>query len=366
MALFLRGDIWWYELRSRHDRIVKSTGFRRAERKKAQAVFDALRLARSQRPPRQAVESILDAIYGRMGNQEGIPLEALPAVFADWCRGKNRRIAENTKRNETAALTHLCAWASRRGIRCADGIDVATARAYASHLRAAGRTTKTIRNKLQILSHIWSAVGQLRPGIHNPWPAATPNADGKSIRREAFTPEQERAVLAAAEEIGHGWHLASVISRWTGLRYGDVARLEWTNIDLDERLISLTPSKTARHGVSVRIPIAAPLLAALAQTPQSRRIGFVLPEHAARYRISVDPPFAAVLARAKITGPYTFHSWRHTFRTRLAEAGVGEDAARRLGGWTSGEMAAHYDHASHAAELRAAIDRMEAARKLTD
>jgi integrase len=46
-------------------------------------------------------------------------------------------------------------------------------------------------------------------------------------------------------------------------------------------------------------------------------------------------PFKDVLAKAGIKeGGHTFHSWRHTFRTRLSEAGVSDDLAKRLGGWT--------------------------------
>ena len=75
--------------------------------------------------------------------------------------------------------------------------------------------------------------------------------------REAFSPEQESAVLSAAKVAGHGWWLASVVSRWTGLRYGDVARLDWKDVDLERRVIEVRPSKTRRHGVSVnrgRVP----------------------------------------------------------------------------------------------------------------
>ena len=41
--------------------------------------------------------------------------------------------------------------------------------------------------------------------------------------------------------------------------------------------------------------------------------------------------FAEVLNAAKLDGKgYTFHSWRHTFRTRLSEAGVSDDLARAV------------------------------------
>jgi integrase len=54
----------------------------------------------------------------------------------------------------------------------------------------------------------------------------------------------------------------------------------------------------------------------------------------------------------------TFHSWRLTFRTRLSEAGVSDDLAKRLGGWIEDATAARYDHAERIAELREAIEKV--------
>ena len=37
MAIFLRGNVWWMEWRAKGERVVRSTGFRVADRAKAQA-----------------------------------------------------------------------------------------------------------------------------------------------------------------------------------------------------------------------------------------------------------------------------------------------------------------------------------------
>ena len=68
--------------------------------------------------------------------------------------------------------------------------------------------------------------------------------------------------------------------------------------------------------------------------------------------------FSHILKQAKVdTEAPTFHSWRHTFRTRLSEAGVSDDLAKRLGGWTEDTTAARYDHAERVEELRAAVEK---------
>ena len=41
----------------------------------------------------------------------------------------------------------------------------------------------------------------------------------------------------------------------------------------------------------------------------------------------------------------------------MSEAGVSDDLAKRLGGWTEDTTAARYDHAERIAELRAAVEK---------
>ena len=67
----------------------------------------------------------------------------------------------------------------------------------------------------------------------------------------------------------------------------------------------------------------------------------------------------AVLKRAGVSDSVAildFHCWRHTFRTLLAAAGVPQDVAKKLGGWTQDATAARYDHDT--TQARAAIDRL--------
>jgi integrase len=57
--------------------------------------------------------------------------------------------------------------------------------------------------------------------------------------------------------------------------------------------------------------------------------------------------FTKVLAAAGVTASsneyLSFHCWRHTFRTRLAEKGVPKEIAQKLGGWTT-DLSELYNH----------------------
>ena len=68
--------------------------------------------------------------------------------------------------------------------------------------------------------------------------------------------------------------------------------------------------------------------------------------------------FADVLERAKIDRTRRFHDWRHTFASRLADAGVSTEIIKKMGGWTQDGTALRYQHSDRIAELRGAIDAM--------
>ncbi len=374
MALFLRGNVWWFEYRTRSVRHVKSTGFRKKDRAKAEAAWQAFRLGMGARPKRSAMESMLEAIYGDGGRDggEAFPLSSLWSVYEDWFRGKGRAVSRSTWTNRRNEAARFVEWAAGRGVADMDGATVGVAREYVRHLADEGRANKTVRNIVLGLSATWEAVGQLRPGLHNPWRAACPDADGAARRRSDFTEEQVAAILRAAESAGHDWRLASAVALYTGQRYGDVATLVWGDseaalrspslesgvVDFDRRTIVLDPGKTRRSsGVRVILPIAPKLMGELAGRDRPPG-GFVLPEHGVRYasRSRVSPPFSAVLAAAGVTGgQYTFHSFRHTANSRMAEAGVPSATRQMICGWTNAGMAKHYDHARHLAEMAEAV-----------
>ena len=354
MAIFLRGNVWWFEYRTRKVRVVKSTGFRKPDKAKAQAAYQAFRVGFGVKPQRSAMEKMLEAIYDDSAKEKGVPLASVWLVFEDWFKGKAKKVSVDTWRNYKNETARAVEWCVSRGCSDIGDVSVAVAREYVKHI-SPGRSNKTVRNIVMMLSTVWEAVGQISPGIHNPWKAACPDKDGSAIRRPDFTHEEADRVLEAAKSAGHDWYLASMIALYTGLRYGDIANLDWTCIDLDERILTTKPHKTKdTSGVSVTVPLADPLYAVL----KDGGTGFVLPEHALRYsaRSRLGVTFADVLAAAGLTKTHhTFHSWRHTANSRMAEAGIPSEIRQMLCGWTNDAMARHYDHAKHLKELFEAV-----------
>ena len=367
MSVYKHGRTWWFEYKRKKPamRVRKSTGFLITEKdgkKKAEEVFAAFKMGLAAAPKREAMLAILEAIYGIVKDESALPLDKLWAAFADWADVKGRKTDDAKGRRKKSRVESFVKWAKERKAASVGQVSVVLAREYVKILRYAGDSNKTIRNKVNDLSNVWEAVAQTNPGVHNPWKAVCPDDDGSSIRRAAFTDAQIADILAMAKRMGHGWHLASVIALYTGLRYGDIATLDWKDVDLNRRLIMLTPNKTRKSsGVVVTIPMADALYREMLEAAKKGTRGFVLPEHGLNYGSChhAAVPFSKVLEACGIKGDeYTFHSWRHTANSRMAEAGVPSAVRQMICGWTNDAMARHYDHATHMRELVDAVGKI--------
>ena len=368
MALFLRGRVWWYEIKTPTQRIVKSTKFKKEDKAKATSVYQAALLGVKVRPAKSVVEGMLDAIYAT--HRDRLRISAMWPLYEDWFHGKAKQVAVKTWRMRGYRMQQFAEYAEQHRMTFAEDVTVEAARVYIASLGDIANKTKRIR--AQELSSIWEACAEMVGALHNPWKAACPSDDGSATRRDIYTRDELARILEAAKKVGHHWYEVCMAAIWTGQRYGDYATMTWGRLeeaktrpvleyavaDIDERVIVLDPSKTRRHGTRIYLPIPDELAAALA--PIRGEDGcFCFPAHASHYLqpTQMHPPFGKVLSMAKIGGGYhDFHSFRHTFRSMLGEAGVADATANRFGGWKAPRMGAHYDHAAHLDEMRAAID----------
>ena len=379
MRLYKRYQTWWVEYRIDGRHVRKST--RLHDRAAAEAVLATMRLAKTKQSNAETIAGLLGSIYERVEKPAGTGLAAAWQIYRDTLTTAGLdKVAADTLRKRAGHLTAFQDWCKtdRPIVHEIQGVDGPTAAAYAAYMSAKGLSAKTRQMHLADLSHIWKILAKSLPGLVNPWADLRPR-NTASKRHPAFTPEEEKRVLDAARKRGDGWPLMCLIARHTGLRYGDVATLKWGNaeeainaeklengvVDVMAGLIVVDPTKTARHGVRVVLPIERRTLApALAEAREMARKNAVdiFPRHAKTYRTIGQAPkdsrFGDILTAAG-TDPsdgYSFHSWRPTFRTRLAEAGVSTELAMRLCGHTTEAMSAHYDHAAHLAELTRAIE----------
>lgn len=148
-------------------------------------------------------------------------------------------------------------------------------------------------------------------------------------RRPVMTVEEELRLLEAAAP-----HLSDIIiaALDTGMRRGELLHQQWRDVDFPRRLLYVTRSKTA-EGESREIPLTNRLLELLFEKRREDGFVFLFKEQPIH---SIKTAWKGALRRSGIR-PLRFHDIRHTFATRLMEAGVLQEVRKALMGHSSGE-----------------------------
>jgi integrase len=117
---------------------------------------------------------------------------------------------------------------------------------FIDHLKKGGRGAGTI-NKLvrKYLSGAFEKARKLGKIKYNPV-AATDSLEHRSIVKDRFTPEQVARLVAAAD---HDWAGMVLFGYGSGARLQDAANLRWSNLDLENGLVTFTERKTGRKAV---------------------------------------------------------------------------------------------------------------------
>ena len=134
------------------------------------------------------------------------------------------------------------------------------------------------------------------------------------------------------------------VALYAGPRRGELLQLRWSNVDFGLNLINFTETKTNRDRAVPMEPIVREALLELSQQHGSAEYVFTNPDTGTRYA-DVKKSFSASCQEAGITN-FTFHDLRHTFGTRLADAGVDVVKIKELMGHASIVTTMRYIHAT--------------------
>jgi integrase len=199
----------------------------------------------------------------------------------------------------------------------------------------------------------------------------------KESKRRAFTLSEIKRILKAA---GHDseWRGLVLFGLYLGQRLGDLAKLTWRAVNLDQGEIAFTAKKTGRRVV---LPLMQPLADYLASLPASDNPNaYIFPKSAAHKRTtSLSNQFRGILVEAGLCEPrvneptskgidngrsgrretseISFHSLRHSAVTMLKAAGVSDFIARELIGHDSAAISRQYTHLT-TDDKRAAMQRV--------
>jgi integrase len=169
--------------------------------------------------------------------------------------------------------------------------------------------------------------------------------------RAILSPEEEIRLLAAAAH-----HLRPIIvaALDTGMRRGELLHQRWEHVDCGRNLLFVSQSKTA-GGEGREIPFTERLSSLLLADRQAAGLVFTFKDNPIH---QIKTAWKAAIRRAGIRY-CRFHDLRHTFNTRLMEAGVMQEIRKALMGHSSGEeVNSIYTHVELPAK-REAIRKLE-------
>lgn len=202
---------------------------------------------------------------------------------------------------------------------------------------------------------------------------------GSVVRRLAFTQDQEQqlrdVLIDDTYKVMHKPEIRVIyyLGMFTGQRLKDCVLLQWQNVDMKHKRISVKQFKT---GKEVTIPMADSLFQVLKEALEWKTDQYVCPNAAARYSrtdangknvgnnlVNLDvlrvirwiglEPSVAVPGRNKKMTVYGFHSLRHSFCSFCAEAGIPKAVLLSILG-TDGDIAdKYYTHVGEQAQREA-------------
>ena len=363
MSLYRRGGVWWLDVYvgAGRRRVRKSTGT--ADKVRAKIIEQSVVAVNRNITSRQRAVAIIDNVLPNRERSLSIyeAAEYYRACAVDECAA----ITRNSMDHRVNILSKFAMWAHDNSrISYVDEVDAPLAFEFAKAL-GSKITSKTKNAYIGDLGTAWRLFMRHDKARINPWPIVkVPRNRDEETSGRAFSQDEVNRLMVVAGQVGHDWQTAMMISLYTGLRLGDATSLKWCDIDWEKRMIVCRPSKTRKHGISVCIPLHKTLARWLSENRNDSE--YITPNRLGRIgKVKFndgDKSFAQLLAEAGIKKAnekekLSFHCFRHTFVSRLAQAGIAQDVRMRLVGHTSTINHAIYTHDDESA--RAAIDTLE-------
>lgn len=323
MALFKRGRVWWMSFMYDGQQVRRST-----------EVTDkdlALRIYR--KVLGQIAE---EKWFERLPGDEKAVRELLQRYFDEYSATNK---APNTHRRDKSLMAHLT---QAFGSVILTRLRPAMIAEYKGQRRAKGAAPKTINDELTLLSHAYKlAMREWEWVASNPVQRVSREKVRNQIERWLSSDEEKRLLAASPEWLKEIILFASN----TGLRQGEILNLQWPQVDLFRRTITLLEQK---NGSKDTLPLNTNALEVLkararARSPETDYV-FVNKVGSRRDATSgLRRAFYPAMKAAKVER-FRFHDLRHTFATRLIQAGVDIYTVQKLGRWKTISMVMRYAH----------------------
>ena len=342
--------MWWLDVYvgEGRKRVRKST--HTSDKVRARIIEQSVVAVNRNITSRQRAMMIIDNVLPE--RERSLSLAEAPEFYRKCAEDEGLVMTKCSMEHRVNILSKFAMWAHENSrISFVEEVNATLAFEFVKYL-GPDLTAKTKNAYVSDLGTSWKMFMRHNKAENNPWPIVrVPRNKSEEASGRAFTQDEISRLMIAAGNAGHDWQTTIMIGLYTGLRLGDATSLKWSDIDFKKGILQYCPSKTRKHDIVVRVPLHRVLVEWLeghrnesahvtpARVGRTRRTGFK----------DGDKTFTELLADAGISNggdnvKLSFHCFRHTFVSRLAEAGVAPDVRMRLVGHTSTMNHAIYTH----------------------
>lgn len=312
MTLKLRGNTWWYDFTTPDGKRVresaKTSNKQLAAKVEAKAKLDAFNLQQlgvaPDRPFKDAVDYYIEIKHD------------------------NRTIAEYEKQ--------LAWWQQQFKDVPLQQIDEDKIVSAILKKRKEGAMNATCNRYLAVLR------ATLRAAHQRKWIMRVPTfklyAEPKERVRWLTDDEMTRLLEACPLK----WRGMIRVSLATGLRQSNVRAMRWEWVDLERSTLCI-PGEFFKNGKDFAIPLSADAADAIRENIGKHREFVFVNEYGRPIAEISSKTWANTLRQAGIED-FRWHDLRHTWASRMAQAGVPTQALQKLGGWQSVAMVNKYAH----------------------
>jgi integrase len=368
---------FWYAAFYGADGTRRFKSTKTADRKQAMRICgeweNAALHARKKTLTTAQVRSVFNELLQQAGDE---PLEnfTIGDWMAEWLDAKKASHAPATWERYRKPVEDFVAHMGARAalpLRAATSKDV---RKFRDAQREAGRAAATVNFAHKALASAFEAAKRQAYIEANPCHALDylPTHDEK-VEKGTFTAKEVSALVRAAKDF-RDWQGVILIGYYTGLRLADCLSLKWASVDLQSKVLKVTPRKTARTGKKLEIPMAPDVEDFLLAHPVGKRDADPVFPSLAKLSVGgnrgASRLFQRIMEDAGLTSgklrdaageagravaERSFHSLRHSYITALSSAGVAIEVRQKLVGHSTAEQNLHYTHAELSA-LRTAVE----------
>ena len=215
----------------------------------------------------------------------------------------------------------------------------------------------TVNRELTVAKHILSKAAEWKLIQNNPFRGVR-NLRVSKCSERVLQHDEENKLLHACDRV-RSLHLRPVVvmALNTGMRRGELLSLEWAQVDLVERKIRVLNAKSS-SGERV-IPMNATVYDLVSKLAKRAASPLVFPSNRKSGCTILDlkKGFKKAVRLAGIRD-IRFHDLRHTFATRLVQAGIDLITVQHLLGHAKITMTARYAHSPSEAKI-AAVGRLD-------